>query len=399
MNHDLTLLESFLIDNPEFERLETLLDQFNIFEVLGAVRQEVRHSEFLAFLLNPQGSHGLGDDFVRRFLQSALAGVDTSGLAVTALDLALWALDDLEVRREWQNIDLLLLSENNRLAVIIENKVGSKEHSNQLQRYFQITQQHFLDWHILGLFLTPEGEEPSDERYLSFSYGQVCDLLETLAATREASLGPDVHTLIEHYTRMLRRHIVSGSEIEELCRKIYRKHKQALDLIYEYIPDLQANLQEYLMELITEVPELMLDQSSKSSIRFYPTDWAVPALQQGEGWTRSGQILLFEFSNRENRLLLNLYIGPGPLEIRQKLHALAVEKQQFFTSTKTLNRQWNKIFGHSFLQSRDYEDASLDDLAEKIKSTWDQFIIGDLEKIKSILESQEWIWQNEVTSG
>ena len=35
------LLESLIVDNPDLERLEALLDQFNIFEALSAVRVEL----------------------------------------------------------------------------------------------------------------------------------------------------------------------------------------------------------------------------------------------------------------------------------------------------------------------------------------------------------------------
>ncbi len=45
---DLMALESFLIGNRDLERLEALLDRFNILEALGVVRQELRHSDFLA---------------------------------------------------------------------------------------------------------------------------------------------------------------------------------------------------------------------------------------------------------------------------------------------------------------------------------------------------------------
>jgi hypothetical protein len=48
-----TLLEAFIVDNPELERLEDLLSEFNLFEALGAVRQEIRHSDFLSYLLDP----------------------------------------------------------------------------------------------------------------------------------------------------------------------------------------------------------------------------------------------------------------------------------------------------------------------------------------------------------
>ena len=61
------LLEDFVVGNRDLERLEALLAEFNIFEAIGVVRQELRHSDFLAFLLDPHQSHGLGDDFLKAF--------------------------------------------------------------------------------------------------------------------------------------------------------------------------------------------------------------------------------------------------------------------------------------------------------------------------------------------
>ncbi|MDQ3237363.1 MAG: PD-(D/E)XK nuclease family protein [Actinomycetota bacterium] len=50
---DLKALENFIVGNAELEKLEAMLDRFNIFEAVGLVRQEVKHSTFLAFLLDP----------------------------------------------------------------------------------------------------------------------------------------------------------------------------------------------------------------------------------------------------------------------------------------------------------------------------------------------------------
>jgi hypothetical protein len=36
-------LEALVVDNPDLERLEQLLGQFNVFEAIGAVRHELRH--------------------------------------------------------------------------------------------------------------------------------------------------------------------------------------------------------------------------------------------------------------------------------------------------------------------------------------------------------------------
>ena len=48
---DLKALEDFSVGNRDLERLEALLDRFNIFEVIGMAHQELRHSQFLAYLL------------------------------------------------------------------------------------------------------------------------------------------------------------------------------------------------------------------------------------------------------------------------------------------------------------------------------------------------------------
>ena len=224
-------LEAFVVGNPDLERLETLLDQFNMFEAIGAVRQELRHSDFLAFLLNPNQNHGLGDAFTKGLLQKALSYAPGKVLPITAIDLDIWDLNELMVFREWQNIDILLVDERNHFVVIIENKVVSGEHGDQLSRYYRIVNEHYPDWSNLCLFLTPEGLEPSDECYIPIDYNLIADLVERLTETRSSTLGPDVGILMTHYSQMLRRYIVSESETAELCRKIYRKH-QRLSLIH-----------------------------------------------------------------------------------------------------------------------------------------------------------------------
>lgn len=47
------------------------------------------------------------------------------------------SLKSVEVKRQYRNIDILLIL-NNTISVCIEDKVGSTEHSNQLQRYLEI---------------------------------------------------------------------------------------------------------------------------------------------------------------------------------------------------------------------------------------------------------------------
>lgn len=384
-------LEALVLDNPELERLEALLDQFNLFEAVGVVRQEVRHSDFLAFLLNPQQNHGLGDVFLKRLLQQAL-GAGGRTLPIMPLDLDIWSLDEVLVLREWQSIDLLLLDKPHHFAIIIENKIESHEHSNQLQRYRQVVQTHYPDWSIIDLYLTPDGELPSDESYLPVSYSVICQVLEGLVRSRASTLGPEVLMAITHYTQMVRRHIVGESEIAELCRRIYQKHQRALDLIYEYRPDRQAEIREVLERLITNTPGLVPDESVKQYIRFAPEEWDVPTLRAGSGWTSSGRILLFVFNNVPDSLKLTLFIGPGPQDILTGLLALVDAKQPPFEPRKKSGKLWYQIYSRTVLQKASYEGTS-EEITQEITKHWERFVQSDFPKIVEAVRSEVWIWK------
>src|SRR5713226_3703088 len=99
---DQKILEALVMDS-DLERLEALSAQFNIFEAIGVDRQELRHSNFLSFLLDPHQNHGMGDILIKRLLQRALSSAQDISLPVTPIDLDVWDLTEMEVRREWEN--------------------------------------------------------------------------------------------------------------------------------------------------------------------------------------------------------------------------------------------------------------------------------------------------------
>uniref|UniRef100_UPI0005608937 PD-(D/E)XK nuclease family protein n=1 Tax=Rhizobium fredii TaxID=380 RepID=UPI0005608937 len=116
------LLESLLIHASEFRRLEDGLDVFCPFEALGMVGAEIRHSNYLAYILNPHRPHGFGAGLLRPFLIQALA-IRPSLYSITPLDVHLLDLGSAEIRREWQNIDLLIVVPQERVVVAIELKI------------------------------------------------------------------------------------------------------------------------------------------------------------------------------------------------------------------------------------------------------------------------------------
>jgi hypothetical protein len=118
----------------DLERLTAQVSQFNLFEAIGMVRQEVRHSYLLAHLLDPCQAHCIGDTFLRRFLGRVLAAPAAAASAASLPGAEQLSLDRAVVHREWEFVDVLVEVEAHRLLVVIENKVDSAEHSDQLNR-------------------------------------------------------------------------------------------------------------------------------------------------------------------------------------------------------------------------------------------------------------------------
>lgn len=390
---DYNVLEKFVVGNSDLEELEIQLEKFNIFEAIGVARQELRHSNFLAFLLNPSQNSGLGQTFLKRFLLKAISGAPTSELSITPIDLDSWDLHNVVVYREWQNIDILILEESIRLAIIIENKIDGTESADQLKRYHDTVKKRFPDYDIVCLYLTPEGDIPSQENYIPISYGLVCQVVETLIETKESILGSDLLTLLKNYAEMLRRHIVGESEIAKLCQKIYRKHQKALDLIFEYKPDLHVGIRHYLEELIGGNPDLIKDHCSKAYIRFLPKDWDVPNLNKGEGWVSTNRIMLFEFYNGPEKVALRLYIGPGDQQIREKLYSVASANRKIFKASGSLRPKWKSIYTRNFATKNDLQDNEYEVIAEKIGKQWQKFLEDDLPVIRDVIRGEVWIWE------
>ena len=176
-------------------------------------------------------------------------------------------------------------------------------------------------------------------------------------------------------------------EVQDLCRRIYSKHRQALDLIFEHRPDMQSELHEALVAMVATEPQFIPDHSSKQWIRFLPASWDIPKFQRGEGWTSSHRMLLFAFYNRPDSLSLALHLGPGNQDVRQEVFDLVKETgAPFRRSQKMRLTKWFLLYDKPFLRADDYEDADLDEMMTRVKSVWTEFKKRELPKLQSALE-------------
>jgi hypothetical protein len=394
-NLDYKAIEELVVDNSDLEQLEMLLDQFNIFEAMGATWQVTRHSNLLAFLLNPQENHHMGDSFLKRFLQKALISAYDIALPISPIDLDVWDLKQMVVLRESQRIDILLLDERHRLAIILENRLSGKSNAALLQRYWDTVKQSHPGWHVIGFYLTPDGEPPPDERYIPVDYGLICTSLERLLDSYESHMNRDVRTMLSHYTEMLRRHIVGESEITRLCRRIYGRHQRAFDLIYEHRIDRHKTIRNIIKVLIEQKHGLILDHTQERYTGFALSDWEVPMLLYSKDSSHPGRTLIFQFDTWLDTLPLSLHIGSSSDQVRQHLIDVAHAHQPPFKvdDTQPRDTDWFKVFERCFLTSEFYEDSSADELADKIVQNWTEFLKFDLPAMQAVLQRQEWIWK------
>lgn len=388
MNNEIKDLLEFIMDSDTLEEIEAQIDEFNIFETLGITKTEIRHSNVLAWLLNPRENHQLDDIFIRNFIKQILY-LNKNNLEdkINIFDLSLMDFNDAVVMREWNHVDIVVVLENSKVVIAIENKVESKEHSNQLTRYYDVINKEFVEYRKIFVYLTPEGDTPSDEdNWIIFDYSQVVGLVERILSIRGNNLTNNVKNFLEQYSTILRRYVVGNSELEKICQKIYYKHQKALDLIFQYKPDMQLDLSHIMIDTL-KAKGLLLDDSNKTNIRFtsMKLDQYIPRV--GEGWTKSKRILLFEFENRENKLGLKLIIGPGDETTRKKLHNISqINGGVLNKSNLSLTAQWRTVYKRDFLKKKDYEDTDIEQLKNRIEVRLDEFIREDLEKIEEIFK-------------
>ena len=322
--------------------------------------------------------------FLKRLVQKVLANSGQYPEGIRPVHLDVMDLSTTLVRREWQNIDILCVDEQNRLAVLIENKIDSTERIGQLEKYLDIVKYAYPGFVVIPLFLSPQGIEPSVERYIAADYSLVCETLQHLLVTRKSVIRPDVFTTISHYVEMLRRHVMSESEIAKIARSIYDKHRTALDLIFEHRPDEQSDWAARFQELIRSEKRLDLDHSSKSYVRFFAREWdVISEFKCGMGWTPSNRILLFEFRNfPPDGIKLHLLIGPAELHnepIRQRLFSVSQANRAVFRGgSKSLARKWATIWSQPFLSAKDFEIMDMPDRIEKVDKEWRRFVDHDL---------------------
>ncbi|MBL9085297.1 MAG: PD-(D/E)XK nuclease family protein [Planctomycetales bacterium] len=331
MQNSTALLRSLagLSGSPVLKQIEKRCRRLNIFDVLGVARYELSHSNFLAWLLSPSETHDCGAFFIEKLLDD-LASVQPVASEFCNVVGTSSKPSSIDVRREWMNIDLLVLFHETKCVVAIENKIDSAEHDDQLNRYYNIVQSHFPAYQQLYVYLTWEGEPASDARWMSYSYRQLHYLLRLHLETI-SNANADVVVFLKQYMDLLGRHFMRDSEVEEMCRQIYRQHQQALDLIYDCVKaDHTRPLEVLGQELRNRPNRWHVFQAGKSLIAASPMAWLsqLPAWIEESGRDPRSWVSLW-INRAMDDINLTIYVSHGDKNLRQEvLQKLAASFQK-----------------------------------------------------------------------
>lgn len=245
----------------------------------------------------------------------------------------------------------------------------------------------YPDHNKIYVYLTPDGEEPSDSSYIPFTYSEIVLLIEDVAKETQNSIPTLVFSALEQYLQILRRHIVPDNDLVKLAESIYQKHKRALDFIYEQRSDLQLELNEFIVNLIAE-SGFDLDRVVKTSVYFAPKEWAnIQQLNNTglDGWTKTaGRSVLFEIRNTTTLVSICLVVGPTIDEKNRQIifDYCSMNTNVFKNCSAKLYSKTTTLYSQKIINRQQLEDSSTSELEPKIREAWEDFLEGDLGQIR-----------------
>lgn len=147
----------------------------------------------------------------------------------------------------------------------------------------------------------------------------------------------------------------------------------------------QRKLHDCLVEMIERDTDLLLDAVEESGIWFASKDFNF--LPEGSH-TRieSRRMLMLVISNNPRGIDLTSYIGPGPEEIRMRLHEIVLGNLDFFSAARNKmwlgkGKNWSTIYKKRWLRAKEYEQEGVGDIRGLLEKRLARFKETDLPKM------------------
>lgn len=141
--------------------------RYNVFTLLGVTHDEAFYSIVLGDLLNPHGSHDLGDAFLGAFVDQFLHLSEKARFQTSGAQIKREVFIGVRTATSGGRLDLRICDQVGVTRIIIENKVGAPDQDGQLLRY------HNFAPNAAIVYLTPFGDPPSAKSLGVDSVGKI----------------------------------------------------------------------------------------------------------------------------------------------------------------------------------------------------------------------------------
>lgn len=382
----LKALERFVVENEELLALEERIGRFNIFDALGIARIEIRHSNFLAWLLDPAESHGQGALFLKAILMDLLAQTPPERRPLSPVELDGVELRAVEIRREWRNIDILITCEEPKFVIAIENKIDASAY-NPFNEYEKAVRETYSDRKPMFVFLTTDGSPPPDDDWVPYSYADIHRVLTRVRRMNAAAIGDDVLAFLDHYLRLIGSRFMDDPKIDELCRRIYKNHRQAVQLILERAASFKSEIIAHLEQVVSADERWTIVHRSPSSLYFMPREWRELLPRIRRGFKDERFWIAFEFRMEQHQCQFYVYGCPttdaGLRETVLERLTCNHDEFGFKLASRPMAPEWAQIYRKRLGKWKN-EDPDPDAIAENAKRALDQ-VIGNIAGVPEAL--------------
>jgi hypothetical protein len=219
------MIKDFFNHNDDFRFLKDYYSLSNSAKRYGVERMEIKHSNLLAWILNPSNAGSLGTKPIKDLLKLIQHNTIKDNTFKT-LDLNKAILTDVNIKRESYNIDLLITLKIDGIdyAIIIENKVYSSIHGDQLRNYKTTIAEEQIYSHFTQVcaflytdyqdknYISGQLEQATNEGYTPISYQEVYE--EVLLPITKYSTNNEQIFILADYIHCLASHTTdTGNEM------------------------------------------------------------------------------------------------------------------------------------------------------------------------------------------
>ena len=353
-------------------------ENFNLFSILSIERYELKHSALIANLLDPKGSHGCGDAFLRAFFEIALKGTDYPFESSTPPDSCTEYYIGPIAGDTGGRIDILVKSSH--YGLIIENKIYAGDQDKQLIRYDNYGKTDLEADRYLLVYLTLFGNEASEGStakgstkevdYLCLSYAE--DILRWLEqCARLAYDKPLVRESLNQYIRTIKQLTYQDMNQENI--------QKIIDLAVDH-PEVVATILEHKAKIAKEIRDKYIfpkleEYAKEKGWHFCPKpDLTNPTEIQFQKDDYDSCIFISAGNSRTTTIWDKVWIGVEDIPQHKTEANAPIDKLICLTKSNDYNPK-----GWEYLTPRDWESAEnfpamKESVAEEIINKLDEII-------------------------